>query len=150
MKSFGALGALYNFFLDPYILLSLSASSHQLSTMSYRYSWLSVTAKRHSQYCTYMFCFASYVFYQTLFERTQKFPSSADKMKSFSLHIGVSVLLLGIALGLELEKRDCAADNCLRQVQATRPAAQSHMASLDCSSYLAGSTTTVTYTPGLG
>jgi hypothetical protein len=71
-------------------------------------------------------------------------------MKFFSSHLGSLVVVLGIALGLELEKRACAADNCLRQIQATRPAAQAHMASSDCSSYLAGSTTTVTITPGFG
>jgi hypothetical protein len=74
----------------------------------------------------------------------------ADNMKPFCFHVGIVVILLGVALGLELEKRDCPADNCLRQVRATRPVAQSHMASSDCSSYLAGSTTTVTYTPGFG
>jgi len=64
------------------------------------------------------------------------------------LRLWAFALLTGLTAGTELEKRECAANNCLRQVRATRPGAQSHHASADCSSYLAGSTTTITKTLG--
>jgi hypothetical protein len=68
-------------------------------------------------------------------------------MRTFSLRVGILAPLMGLVLASGVEKRDdCTANNCLRQVRATKNA----MASSDCSSYLARSTTTVTVTPGFG
>ncbi len=57
-------------------------------------------------------------------------------------------LMFGVTQAARIEKRDCAANNYLRQVRATRPAALQHLASNDCSSFLAGVTSTITQTLG--
>jgi hypothetical protein len=66
-------------------------------------------------------------------------------MKAVPQYVGLLAFLLNLSLASRLQKRDCAANDCIRAVRG-----QGKIASSDCSSYLKSFTAAVTVTPGLG